>query len=257
MITTARALFSGSLTGAALCTACLADGPPLAWNRLYNTSAECQPSPGFARNEPLPPLNPGVFLNNPRGTGIDDPWRPPHVWPQTRYPVVPAYARPCYGYFETSWRTLPVCSCGPMLQPSQMLAPNPPIPPIAPVRPPVTAPPPMSNGTPATPPIPSPPANEPGPAAPRNPVSAPAVRPTPGPAPGMSPPPQVAPPQAVPPDTGPPKATPPKLERRPKEVAPAPGPVNKQGAIPYEPPTQSATAEPGLEEQPEIVVRPF
>jgi hypothetical protein len=73
----------------------------------------------------LPPGNPGCWLYNPHGTGIDDPWRPPHVWPQTKYPVVPAYSRPSFGYFETRWRILPVCGNPPVIRVPHIFLPQP------------------------------------------------------------------------------------------------------------------------------------
>src|ERR1700722_17648132 len=101
----ARLALGGLLFGGALAR-CPADvtlpNTPAAY-RLQNNAVADPRFAGCGRG-PLPPSNPGCWLNNPRGTGIDDPWRPPKVWPQTKYPVVPAYTRPSYGYYETSWR---------------------------------------------------------------------------------------------------------------------------------------------------------
>ncbi len=179
---------------------CRGEGPP-AWYRMYNEGAECTPRlPGCGRCEPIPPYNPGCSLENPRGTGVDDPWRPPHVWPQTRYPVVPAYTRPSFGYHETRWSILPVSDCYPVIQRVTAAPPIPrPIPTPVPAAPPAAAP--ASNGTG--------PGAEKVPAA-RPPEVAPEMRPLPTPQihPQQGPnPPQGAPP--VRPDTGPPKATPP------------------------------------------------
>ncbi len=52
------------------------------------------------------------------------PWRPPKVWPQTRYPVVPAYTRPSFGYYETTWHVMCLPGTSPMTR-----TPTPPMPP--------------------------------------------------------------------------------------------------------------------------------
>lgn len=106
--------------------------------RLQNAAAADPRTAGCGRCEPLPPYNRGCWLNNPRGTGVDDPWRPPKVWPQTRYPVVPAYTRPSFGFYETSWRVLSVCGTSPWTR-----IPPAPVPPREPAptqRPATTAP---------------------------------------------------------------------------------------------------------------------
>ena len=99
-----RLALGGLLFGSAVAE-CSADvtlpNTPAAY-RLQNNAVADPRTAGCGRG-PLPPYNRGCWLNNPRGTGIDDPWRPPKVWPQTRYPVVPAYTRPSFGYFDTSW----------------------------------------------------------------------------------------------------------------------------------------------------------
>jgi hypothetical protein len=105
----------GGLTVGGTIARCSADvtlpNTPAAY-RLQNNAVADPRSPGCGRG-PLPPYNRGCWLSNPRGTGIDDPWRPPKVWPQTRYPVVPAYTRPSFGFYDTSWRVLNVCGDSP------------------------------------------------------------------------------------------------------------------------------------------------
>jgi hypothetical protein len=97
MIAMTRPLFLGAFVIAATAACCRADvtcpNSPAAY-RLHNNAIEDPRAAGCGRPDQLPPHNRGFFLNNPRGTGVDDPWRPPRVWPQTRYPVVPAYSRP-------------------------------------------------------------------------------------------------------------------------------------------------------------------
>jgi|HubBroStandDraft_6_1064221.scaffolds.fasta_scaffold04956_4 hypothetical protein len=120
MIPMARALtlwrlaLGGLVVGGAVAR-CRADvtlpNTPAAY-RLQNCAVADPQTAGCGRG-PLPPYNRGCWLNNPRGTGVDDPWRPPKVWPQTRYPVVPAYTRPSFGFYETSWRVLNVCGTSP------------------------------------------------------------------------------------------------------------------------------------------------
>jgi hypothetical protein len=222
---------------------CPADGPspPIVW-------VPAPPAPGCPptcdRYVPLPPHNPGISWYNLLGTGKDDPWRPPKVWPETRYPVVPAYTRPSYGYYETSWRVLSVCGAVPAV-PESTLGVTPPPPPgsyVSPAVAPPTRPAPAATTIPQT----GPPATQP----------APVVVP------------QVTPPIQAPPggpQTGPPRATPPVVRprpRRPQAVAPAPGPQvvpppNKpQGALEFEMPVRTTMANPANEE-PEIAVRPF
>jgi hypothetical protein len=250
-MTGARTLVSSLILCAGWCTASLADGPPVVW-------VPAPPPPGMPptcdRFIPLPPHNPGCTCLNLPGTGKDDPWRPPKVWPQTKYPVVPAYTRPSYGYFETSWRVLSVCGAVPAVPQSTL----------------GVAPPPVPTAYAASPtPIPVTP--------PRNPATAPQPAPA-----QVQPPETVAPTTPLPPrgpvQTGPPKATAPVYPlkpRRPQTVAPAPGqPItppagNKQGALEYEPPirnqgalefkpaVQSTPASPDNFEMPDIAVRPF
>ena len=123
---------------------CFADPPscnsPAAY-RLFNTSTMGPGTAGCGRYEPIPCPNQGWFLNNPRGTGMDDPWRPPKIWPQTRYPVVPAYTRPSYGYYETSWRVMPLCNpapaqAGPIFPAGYEMSPQPGMQPAGPLAPP-------------------------------------------------------------------------------------------------------------------------
>jgi hypothetical protein len=129
----ARLAFSGLIVGAAVAQ-CSADitlpNTPAAY-RLQNNAVADPRTAGCCRG-PLPPYNRGCWLNNPRGTGIDDPWRPPKVWPQTRYPVVPAYTRPSFGYYDTSWRVLSVCGDSPF--PRTPPLPGPTVQPPAPVQ---------------------------------------------------------------------------------------------------------------------------
>ncbi len=249
--------------------------PPLcntpASYRLFNPATLGPRTSGCGRCEPVPCGNPGFFLDNPRGTGTDDPWRPPTVWPQTRYPVVPAYSRPSYGYYETSWRVLPLCNPTPCtagpLAPANLAYRQPPTAPLTPI-PAQQAP--AANG--ANPPIPRPP------------VVPPAVQATPGGPPAATPPAAKAPglngqtapgrlPTAAPTvplqpqrPTSPtnelqsplPKATPPSTSpgmRNP--IQPNVNPVNpNQGALP-EGPQRSAMLELEPEQQPEIRVQPF
>lgn len=86
------------------------EGP--AARRLYNGYRPAPPCCPGVRCTTLPPINPGLPWENPPCTGKDDPWRPPHIWPKTRYPVVPPYGRPNYGYYETSWRLIPIADSG-------------------------------------------------------------------------------------------------------------------------------------------------
>jgi hypothetical protein len=244
---------------------CSADPPSCnspASYRLFNTST----GPGTAtcgRYEPIPWVNPGWFLNNPRGTGVDDPWRPPTHWPETRYPVVPAYTRPSYGFYETSWRVLPLCNApprtaGPIYPAGYQSSPPPALnQAVAPIQPP-------QGGQPVP---------EQGPPLPRPPVVPPAVQPA-----QQGPPAATAPgangqflPRAVPPEAAPTtvptvplqpqKATPPTNELQPqppKATPPAPPPNlrNKQGAVP-DPFDRSAMLDLQREEAPEIRVQPF
>jgi hypothetical protein len=244
---TLAALWFGSLWRG---NPCAADPPPCnspASYRLFNPSTMGPRLPGCCgRNEPIPCCNPGRPLDNPRGTGMDDPWRPPQVWPQTRYPVVPAYTRPSYGYYETSWRVLPLCNREPAIagpiypagwqsnQPGAPLQPPQPVPEQGPLpRPPVV--PPAVQAAPEGPPVATPPAAVP-----------PGGRPTT--VPGVP----LQPQKAMPPTNElqpPPKATPP---------APAPGLRGlNQGAIPPEPMPRSAMLELRGDDAPEIRVQPF
>jgi hypothetical protein len=153
--------------------------------RLANTSFGCAPTSCPRTGPPLPPFNPGKWYNNPLGTGRDDPWRPPHKWPNTRYPVVPAYAQPNYGYFETTWREIPVAHrClaqvpAPTPWPS---LPTPTRPPAAPGAP-QTAPGGLPRETPPEAPVQGPPAASPPPDA-----TAPARPPAAGTPPKATPP---------------------------------------------------------------------
>jgi hypothetical protein len=150
-IRSARLALGGLIVGSAL-GQCFADitlpNTPAAY-RLQNNAVADPRSAGCCRG-PLPPYNRGCWLNNPRGTGIDDPWRPPKVWPQTRYPVVPAYTRPSFGYYDTSWRVLNVCGDSPYTR-------TPPLPgptvqaPAAPAQRPATKTPPADSGNPSEP----------------------------------------------------------------------------------------------------------
>jgi len=113
-LTLGRLALGGLVVGGAVAR-CRADvtlpNTPAAY-RLQNCAVADPQTAGCGRG-PLPPYNRGWWLNNPRGTGVDDPWRPPKVWPQTRYPVVPAYTRPSFGFYETNWRVLNVCGTSP------------------------------------------------------------------------------------------------------------------------------------------------
>jgi hypothetical protein len=246
---------------------CSADPPscnsPAAY-RLFNTST----GPGTVtcgRYEPIPPVNPGFFLSNPRGTGTDDPWRPPTHWPQTRYPVVPAYTRPSYGFYETSWRVLPLCNPAPRaaepIYPAGYQSSPPPTlnQAVVPTQPP-------QGGQPAQGVQPQ------GPPLPRPPIVPPAVRPAQQGPPTATPPgangqflpreaPEVAPNTVPTVPLQPQKATPPTNELQPqppKATPPAPAPNlrNKQGAVP-DPFDRSAMLDLQREEAPEIRVQPF
>jgi hypothetical protein len=267
MISMRRSLLPGMLAALWLSHAGLSargDADPPLYNspasyRLFNPSTMGPRTSGCGRCEPLPSCNPGFFLNNPRGTGMDDPWRPPKIWPQTRYPVVPAYARPSYGYYETSWRVLPLCNptpaaAGPIFPAGYQSNPS------AGLMPPAGPTPPAQSGQQG--PVQEPPL-------PRPPVVPPAVQPA------QPRPPAATPPAAVPPSGlpgGPPttvptvplqpqKATPPTNELQPpppKATPPAPGLRGPaQGAIPSEFPQRSALLEPQGEEAPEVRVQPF
>jgi hypothetical protein len=237
-------------------------GTPASY-RLYNPSTLGPRLPGCNRCEPIPCPNPGCSLDNPRGTGIDDPWRPPHMWPQTRYPVIPAYTRPSYGFYETSWRVLPLCNptpttAGPVMYP--VASQNPPVPtPASPgplPRPPVVPPAvqPAPTGTPgANPPVPTLPGATP-----------PAVTPPGAVTPGdrlKGPAAPAGPPKAVAPmDLGPPKAAPTdELQPQPpKATPPAAGLKGRnQGAVPNSPPQRAAMLDSQSEDAPEIRVQPF
>jgi hypothetical protein len=266
MISMRRTLLPGTLAALWLgrlwqANPCPADPPPYnspASYRLFNPSTMGPRTPGCGRYEPIPCCNPGRPLDNPRGTGMDDPWRPPQVWPQTRYPVVPAYTRPSYGYYETSWGVLALCNREPTIAG-----------PIYPAG--------YQSSQPAGPIQPAPTQG----LLPRPPVVPPAVGPAPtGPpaatAPGFTPrganeqrtAPNTAapagPPTAVPPvPLQPQKATPPTNELQPqppKATPPATGPGLKgpnQGAVPFEPPQRAAVLDLQGEEAPEIRVQPF
>jgi hypothetical protein len=271
------ALGSGSLGSGnlVLSARCFADPPscnsPAAY-RLFNTSTMGPGTAGCGRYEPIPCPNQGWFLNNPRGTGMDDPWRPPKIWPQTRYPVVPAYTRPSYGYYETSWRVMPLCNpapaqAGPIFPAGYEMGTPPGMQPAGPLAPPQSG----QSGQPAQ-------SGQPGagqnPPLPRPPVVPPAVQPNQGP-PAATPPGangQFLPRDAVP--GGPPttvpnaplqpqKSTPPTNELQPpipKATPPAttPGLRNPtQGAVPNESPRRAAMLELEPEESPEIRVQPF
>jgi hypothetical protein len=233
MIAMTRALVLGALVIAAAAARCPADvtlpNSPAAY-RLHNCAIAEPRTAGCGRCDPLPPYNRGFFLNNPRGTGMDDPWRPPRVWPQTRYPVVPAYARPSYGYYETGWRVLPVCGTPPWVR---------------------------------TPPIPEPPPALPAPTQ-RPAVATPASGPRPAASPNANTP-ESGPPRAVPP-----KATPPRRnEALPApNLPPANEPKTDRGEIPLESPVRAAMADPDgfssnvdnnseAKSHPDIAVRAF
>jgi hypothetical protein len=240
--------------------------PPLynspASYRLFNPSTMGPRTSGCGRCEPLPACNPGFFLNNPRGTGMDDPWRPPKIWPQTRYPVVPAYARPSYGYYETSWRILPLCNptpaaAGPIFPAGYQSNPSAGLTPPAGPTPPAQSGQSGQQGPVQEPPLPRPPVVPPAvqPAQQRPPAATPPAAVAPGGLPG-------GPPTTVPTvPLQPQKATPPTNELQPappKATPPAPGLRGPaQGAIPSEFPQRSAMLEPQGEEAPEIRVQPF
>jgi hypothetical protein len=258
MISMRRTLLPGMLAalwlGSGGIGAAHAADPPLyntpASYRLFNPTTMGPRTTGCGRCEPLPCCNPGCSLDNPRGTGLDDPWRPPHVWPQTRYPVVPAYTRPSYGYYETSWRLLPLCNptpctAGPVYpagyQSSQPPASVPPAStaPVAPAQQPAAT---------QEPPLPRPP------------VVPPAVQPA-----------QQGPPAAVPPAAGglpgvplqPKKATPPTNELQPPPPKATPPAVPRlrgatpQGANPSDPLQREALLDLQGQETQEIRVQPF
>jgi hypothetical protein len=214
--------------------------------RLFNTNTMGPRTPGCGRSEPLPCCNPGFVLDNPRGTGMDDPWRPPTKWPETRYPVVPAYMRPSYGFYETSWRVLPLCNPTPST--------------AGPVYPAG-----YSFNTPAQP-VPAAQPAPPQTPLPRPPVVPPAMIPAQPGAPAATPPGASAPvpSRVVPPvPLQPQKATPPTNELQPqppKATPPVPNPTQdrlKQGAVPVEPPQRSAMLELQGEEAPEVRVQAF
>jgi hypothetical protein len=234
-------------------------GTPASY-RLFNTSTVGPGSAGCGRYEPLPCCNPGRALDNPRGTGMDDPWRPPHVWPQTRYPVVPAYTRPSYGFYETTWRVLPLCNPGPPsgpiypagLQQNQPASPTQsgqPIPsqgqlPRPPVVPPAVGPVPGGPAT-ANPPVPTLPGANGQPVTPNG--AAPSGPPKAVPSAPLQP--QKDVPQSNELQQQPPKATPPSTTPGLKGAS--------QGAFPLEPTQRSAMLELRSEETPEIRVQPF
>jgi hypothetical protein len=169
MIAMTRPLALGGFLTVLAVARCPADvtlpNSPAAY-RLQNNAVADPRFAGCGRGS-LPPSNPGCWLNNPRGTGIDDPWRPPKVWPQTKYPVVPAYTRPSYGYYETTWRVMCLPGTSPMTR-----TPPPPMPPaqlppmqrpvsVAPGTKPGTSTSPADSGPPrAVPPRATPPQNE-------------------------------------------------------------------------------------------------
>jgi hypothetical protein len=252
----ARTLLSGFVLSALWCTVSSADGPMV-------VCVPAPPPPGVPptcdRFVPLPPHNAGCTIFNLPATGKDDPWRPPKVWPQTKYPVVPSYTRPSYGYYETSWRVLCVGGTAPApVQASLGVAP-PPVPNAYAVQP---------TPAPAVTPRPTPPQVTPPQAQPQ--VQPPqATQPAPtiqGPQTVVPPPGQQ--PQFGPTQTGPPKATPPVYPlkpRRPQTVAPAPGPqvnpppAGKQGANLFDVPSRTAneTTDNDKFEMPDIAVKPF
>ncbi len=218
MISTARMLTAALLIAAGLNSpnVCRADGPWFAgasMQRLRNDYADGPYPSGCGRPGCVPAYNPGCWSHNPPGTGADDPWRPPHYWPQTRYPVVPAYTRPSFGYYETSWRLLPVqtCSaCGGMPATLGAYPPQQPLLQQQPVQPKVPA---------AVPPVPAavPPAQSETPAAP------------------------VSPQNAVPV----PQEPLPKPEAAPKREAPPPKLKNERAGLePNAPPDRAAMLEP-------------
>ena len=224
--------------------------------RLFNTNT-MGPRTSCGRCDPVPWCNPGFFLNNPRGTGPDDPWRPPHCWPQTRYPVVPAYTRPSYGYYETSWRLLQLCNptptaAGPIYPAGYESNQQPGFNQPQGVTSPASATPGQAN-----PPIPSP---VQGPPLPRPPIVPPAVRPA-----------QQGPPAAVPPAAPggatvptvplqPQKEKPPtnELQPQPPKATPPATPLGLRpgtGAVPE--PQRDALLDLQGEQTPEIRVQPF
>jgi len=229
-----RTLALGGLVAAAATARCPADSmvpnSPAAY-RLYNAAVVDPRTAGCGRCEPVPPYNRGFWLNNPRGTGVDDPWRPPKVWPQTRYPVVPAYTRPSFGFYETRWRVLSVCGNTPLTR-------IPPAPPPVPLlTPPTQRPAAVAPGTTTTPS--------------RTPVDA-------------------VPPRATPPKATPPQELPRRTnEALPAPVLPpANEPRADLGDSPTEMPARSAMADPDgfnsaaranpeVGPRPEITVRPF
>jgi hypothetical protein len=258
----ARTFLSGLLVSA-WCTVCAADGPPVVW-------VPQPPPPGIPptcdRFVPLPPHNAGCALFNLPSTGKDDPWRPPKVWPQTKYPVVPSYTRPSYGYYETSWRVLCVGGTAPAPVQSTLGIAPPPVPSVAQPTPAsaVTPRPSTQQTAPpqAQPQVQPPQASPPQPGGPQQPgaqVPQTIVPPVTQPAP------QIGPTQ-----TGPPKATPPSSPfplkpRRPENVAPAPGPqvnpprADKRGANLFDVPTRTANETTNNDnfEMPDIAVKPF
>jgi hypothetical protein len=255
MISMRRALLPGLLAALGLGqmapSSLRADDPGIntpASYRLYNPST-IGPGTSCGRDAPLPCCNPGFFLNNPRGTGMDDPWRPPRCWPQTRYPVVPAYTRPSYGYYETSWRVLPLCNptpatAGPIYPAGYAVnGPNAGQQPMQPVPQG-----PVPQGQVPRPPV-VPPAVQPGPQGP--PTATPPGAAQPGGAGGL--------PTAVPPiPLQPQKATAPTNELQPKATPPATNPGTKgpnQGAAIG--PERSAMLDSQNFEAPEIRVQPF
>ncbi len=234
MISMTRTLAMGGLVFAGVAGACRADvtvpNSPAAY-RLHNCALAEPRTAGCGRYDPLPPYNRGFWLNNPRGTGVDDPWRPPKVWPQTRYPVVPAYTRPSFGFYETRWRVLSVCGTSPYTR---------------------------------TPPYPMPPAALPAPA--QRPAAA--TRGT-TPAPVRTPA-EATPPRAVPPKATPPQQLPQGMNDAlpAPTLAPIKEPRADMGDSPTELPARSAMAEPdGFNSSggtnpdagthPEMTVRPF
>jgi hypothetical protein len=198
--------------------------------RLQNNAVADPRTAGCSRGT-LPPYNRGCWLNNPRGTGIDDPWRPPKVWPETRYPVVPAYTRPSFGYFDTSWRVLNVCGDSPYTRTPPLPAPT--------VFPPAPVQRPAAGKSPAD-------VNSPG---------------GPNPPAGGNPTEQ-NPPRAVPPRAVPPKATTPEPSFQPRTNEGQPAPtlpranVPKAGELdtPAEFPTRAAMAEPDEFSTPTMVL---
>jgi hypothetical protein len=250
-------------------------GTPASY-RLYNPSTMGPRLPGCNRCEPIPCPNPGCSLDNPRGTGMDDPWRPPHVWPQTRYPVIPAYTRPSYGFYETSWRVLPLCNptpttAGPVMYPvalqnqpapTQAPLPRPPVVPPAVQRAPAGTPganppvPTLPNATPpaATPPAATPPGTGPAGDRLRGPATAPA-----GPPRAVDPM-QLGPPKAAPTDElqpQPPKATPPATGLKGANQGAVPNSPPQRAAVSNLPPQRAAMLDLQSEEAPEVRVQPF